>query len=125
MSVNYERQDNLIFRNGVLVGNIQGNGEFECTEDGQRYRNPIANFLKGQPSGDEDDVKKNSDLKHGNLERITTTRQLVAAMQPYVSESCPEMTHYEGDRTPEVLAWIQANDEVRRNVLHDHNLEMR
>lgn len=126
--MSYERKENQVLRDGVVVATVLANGEFECTEEGLRFRTPIAKFLHGLAADDDDGDKekggngsgeKNSDPV--KLERIATTRQLIDAMQPYTSIKCPEMTRGEGDRTPAVLDWIKSHDEIRRNVIRDHN----
>lgn len=48
---------------------------------------------------------------------INTVKALVAAMQPHISEECPPMSKRLGDKTPEVLKWIEKNDKVRKEVL--------
>ncbi|MBN2643002.1 MAG: hypothetical protein JXR78_15225 [Victivallales bacterium] len=49
--------------------------------------------------------------------KISTTRQLVDAMQLITDEPCPAMTRWEGDQTPAVVDWIKRHDKQRVMVL--------
>lgn len=107
----YTIKDNGVYRDGEKVAEFSADGSVSMLAGCESYRLPagkaVRDFLDGAGDGEFEEVRKPE-----------TVRELVKEMQKFISEPCPEFSKFFGDKTPEVLDWIKAHEDVRKNVLH-------
>ncbi len=63
-------------------------------------------------------VKEVKESEHLQKPReVKTLKELIDLMQVHIESKCPAMSPYCGDKTPEILAWIDNNNETRTKIL--------
>ena len=118
MSVNYEQKDGLIYRDGVEIGKVNEDGSVEVYEQFKNYNAPVQQKFGKKPEQIDPPPNQETEKKRPPVDTSNmTVRELVILMQDHIEEECPEMSKRMGDRTPEVLSWVQRYDDTRRQVL--------
>ena len=107
----YTIKDNGVYRDGEKVAEFDQDGAVNMLTGCEAYRLPAGKAVR-----DFLDCNGGESAPEGQ-ERPKTVRELVKAMQKFITEPCPEFSRFYGDKTPEVLAWIKEHEDVRKNVL--------
>ncbi len=119
--VDYEIRDGKdVFREGEKVASFDKSGEVIMEPGMERFISPVQERVKlylDTAASAETSTLVKAGKDDVRPEKITTVRQLIDAMQPYVTEQCPKMRPWLGDEDPDVKDWLQKHDDVRLNVL--------
>lgn len=109
-------EGNKVIRDGELVATFTKDGTLTMIGGKEDFRLPAAKVVKEFL---EDGSLPSGQVQVVEAEKIRTVRELVAAMQPYITEPCPPFSRFYGDKTPAVLEWIRKHDKIRVNILNE------